>query len=205
MRPGDNFVAARRLYGGSINQFGHAFKNFGWEVRWADTDDISTFESQIDDKTTRDLHREPRQSGRRVRRHRGDRRHRPQARPAADRRQHAGDALSRAADRAWRRHRRPFADQVHRRPRQFDGRHHRRWRHLRLVEVGQLSDAVGAAPRIWRRRAARDLRQFRLRHRLPRARPARYRPGDLALQRLPDPDRLRDPAAAHAAPLRQRA
>ena len=26
MQPGDNFVAARRLYGGSINQFGHAFK-----------------------------------------------------------------------------------------------------------------------------------------------------------------------------------
>ncbi|WP_312413275.1 aminotransferase class I/II-fold pyridoxal phosphate-dependent enzyme, partial [Shinella sp.] len=51
MRPGDNFIAARRLYGGSINQFGHAFKNFDWHVRWADTDDISTFESQIDEKT----------------------------------------------------------------------------------------------------------------------------------------------------------
>ena len=51
MRPGENFVAARKLYGGSINQFGHAFKNFGWEVRWADIDDVSTFESQIDDKT----------------------------------------------------------------------------------------------------------------------------------------------------------
>ncbi len=51
MRPGENFVSARKLYGGSINQFGHAFKNFGWEVRWADTDDPSTFESQIDDKT----------------------------------------------------------------------------------------------------------------------------------------------------------
>lgn len=51
MQPGENFVAARKLYGGSINQFGHAFKNFGWEVRWADVDDVSTFESQIDDKT----------------------------------------------------------------------------------------------------------------------------------------------------------
>jgi len=51
MQPGDNFVAANKLYGGSINQFGHAFKNYGWEVRWADTNDISTFESQIDDKT----------------------------------------------------------------------------------------------------------------------------------------------------------
>ena len=45
-------------------------------------------------------------------------------------------------------------------------------------------------PGIWRRRAARDLRQFRFRHRLPRARPARFRPGDLALQCLPDPHRL---------------
>lgn len=51
MRPGENFVAAKKLYGGSINQFGHSFKSFGWEVRWADVDDISTFEAQIDDKT----------------------------------------------------------------------------------------------------------------------------------------------------------
>ena len=51
MKPGDNFVAAKKLYGGSINQFGHAFKSFGWDVRWADVDDVSTFEKQIDDKT----------------------------------------------------------------------------------------------------------------------------------------------------------
>lgn len=51
MQPGANFVAARRLYGGSINQFGHAFKNFDWHVRWADTDDPASFEEAIDDKT----------------------------------------------------------------------------------------------------------------------------------------------------------
>src|SRR5690606_30350157 len=51
MKPGDNFVAARKLYGGSINQFGHAFKNFGWEVRWADPEDLTSFESQIDERT----------------------------------------------------------------------------------------------------------------------------------------------------------
>ncbi len=51
MRPGENFISARKLYGGSINQFGHAFKNFGWEVRWADTDEPASFERQIDDKT----------------------------------------------------------------------------------------------------------------------------------------------------------
>lgn len=51
MQSGCNFIAARKLYGGSINQFGTAFKNFGWEVRWANPDDLSTFESQIDDNT----------------------------------------------------------------------------------------------------------------------------------------------------------
>jgi len=51
MQSGDNFVAARKLYGGSINQFGHSFRNFGWEVRWGDTDDPASFEKQIDART----------------------------------------------------------------------------------------------------------------------------------------------------------
>ena len=38
LEPGDEFVAARQLYGGSINQFTHSFKKCGWHVRWADTD-----------------------------------------------------------------------------------------------------------------------------------------------------------------------
>jgi O-acetylhomoserine (thiol)-lyase len=36
MQPGDEFIASTKLYGGSINQFNHAFKNFGWQVKWAD-------------------------------------------------------------------------------------------------------------------------------------------------------------------------
>lgn len=51
MSPGDNFLAARQLYGGSVNQFGNAFKSFDWRVRWVDTADIASFESQIDDRT----------------------------------------------------------------------------------------------------------------------------------------------------------
>ncbi|RWX75779.1 O-acetylhomoserine aminocarboxypropyltransferase [Neorhizobium lilium] len=51
MQPGDNFVAARKLYGGSINQFGHAFKNFDWHVRWADTANTASFEAGIDERT----------------------------------------------------------------------------------------------------------------------------------------------------------
>ncbi|MBE7185008.1 MAG: O-acetylhomoserine aminocarboxypropyltransferase [Methylobacterium mesophilicum] len=51
MRPGDNFVAARRLYGGSINQFAHSFKNFGWEVRWGNTDEPESFDALVDERT----------------------------------------------------------------------------------------------------------------------------------------------------------
>ncbi|MEF2074045.1 O-acetylhomoserine aminocarboxypropyltransferase [Consotaella aegiceratis] len=51
MQPGDEFIASSRLYGGSINQFGHAFKNFDWHVKWADPDDVSSFEAAITDKT----------------------------------------------------------------------------------------------------------------------------------------------------------
>jgi len=51
MRPGDEFVASKKLYGGSINQFNHAFKNFDWHVKWADPDDISSFEKAITPKT----------------------------------------------------------------------------------------------------------------------------------------------------------
>jgi O-acetylhomoserine (thiol)-lyase len=51
MRPGEEFVASRKLYGGSINQFNHAFKNFDWNVVWADTDDISSFEHAVSPKT----------------------------------------------------------------------------------------------------------------------------------------------------------
>jgi O-acetylhomoserine (thiol)-lyase len=51
LKPGDEFVASRKLYGGSINQFNHAFKNFGWNVSWADPDDITSFERAVSPKT----------------------------------------------------------------------------------------------------------------------------------------------------------
>src|SRR3954464_15161596 len=51
MMPGEEFVASKKLYGGSINQFNHAYKNFGWNVVWADPDDISTFEKTVTPKT----------------------------------------------------------------------------------------------------------------------------------------------------------
>jgi len=51
MQSGENFIAATKLYGGSINQFGNAYKNFGWEARFVDVDDLKALEARIDDKT----------------------------------------------------------------------------------------------------------------------------------------------------------
>ena len=51
LQPGDEFVASTKLYGGSINQFNHAFKNFGWQVRWADPDNLDALHAAITDKT----------------------------------------------------------------------------------------------------------------------------------------------------------
>jgi O-acetylhomoserine (thiol)-lyase len=51
MQPGDEFIAANKLYGGSINQFNHSYKNFGWSVVWADTDNPASFEAAITPRT----------------------------------------------------------------------------------------------------------------------------------------------------------
>jgi len=51
LEPGDEFIAGRQLYGGSINQFNHSFKKFGWDVVWADSTDPASFERAITPKT----------------------------------------------------------------------------------------------------------------------------------------------------------
>jgi O-acetylhomoserine (thiol)-lyase len=51
LEPGDEIVAATKLYGGSINQFNHAFQKFGWQVKWADPDDLPSFSAAITAKT----------------------------------------------------------------------------------------------------------------------------------------------------------
>ncbi len=51
MEPGCNIVAAKKLYGGSLNQLGEAFKKFGWETRFVDADDPENVRAAMDDKT----------------------------------------------------------------------------------------------------------------------------------------------------------
>jgi O-acetylhomoserine (thiol)-lyase len=47
MEPGAQFLASRRLYGGSITQFGRSFKKFGWEAIFVDSDDPENFRRAI--------------------------------------------------------------------------------------------------------------------------------------------------------------
>jgi len=51
MSPGDNIVAARQLYGGSINQFSQGFAKFGWQAHWADARDPDSFKPAVDERT----------------------------------------------------------------------------------------------------------------------------------------------------------
>ena len=51
MQPGDEIVAARQLYGGSINQLSQGFAKFDWHVKWADTRDPESFRKAIGPKT----------------------------------------------------------------------------------------------------------------------------------------------------------
>jgi len=51
MSPGSEIVAARQLYGGSVNQFSQSFAKFDWHVKWADTREPDTFKAQITGKT----------------------------------------------------------------------------------------------------------------------------------------------------------
>ncbi len=51
MQPGDEFVAGRQLYGGSVNQFNHTFAGFGWKVAWADATRPESFAEAIGPRT----------------------------------------------------------------------------------------------------------------------------------------------------------
>jgi len=51
MESGDEFVASNKLYGGSITQFGHSFKKFGWTVKFVDPIDPENFRKAVTSKT----------------------------------------------------------------------------------------------------------------------------------------------------------
>ena len=50
MEPGDEFVASRNLYGGSVTQFTHSFKKFGWTCHFVDPSDPDNFRKALTPK-----------------------------------------------------------------------------------------------------------------------------------------------------------
>jgi len=51
LSPGDEFVASRNLYGGSLTQFGLSFKKLGWTCHFVDPSDPENFRRAITPKT----------------------------------------------------------------------------------------------------------------------------------------------------------
>ncbi|MEM7295640.1 MAG: aminotransferase class I/II-fold pyridoxal phosphate-dependent enzyme, partial [Pseudomonadota bacterium] len=51
MGAGQNIVASTRLYGGSVNQFSHAIKRFGWSATFVDFEDLDALAEAIDENT----------------------------------------------------------------------------------------------------------------------------------------------------------
>ena len=51
MDPGAHIVAAKKLYGGSLNQLGHSVKKFGWNVTFVDADNMDEVKGAITDDT----------------------------------------------------------------------------------------------------------------------------------------------------------
>ncbi|MFN3274080.1 MAG: O-acetylhomoserine aminocarboxypropyltransferase/cysteine synthase family protein [Paracoccus sp. (in: a-proteobacteria)] len=51
MAPGRNIVASTRLYGGTVTQFSHTIRRFGWSAKFVDFDDPAALEAAIDGDT----------------------------------------------------------------------------------------------------------------------------------------------------------
>ncbi len=50
LEPGDEFIASRNLYGGSITQFGVSFKRLGWDCHFVDPTDPENFKKALTPK-----------------------------------------------------------------------------------------------------------------------------------------------------------
>ena len=55
MQPGLRVVAANRLYGGTVTQFSHTFRKFGWEATLVDADDLESVREAVQDPSVRVL------------------------------------------------------------------------------------------------------------------------------------------------------
>ena len=203
---GDNFVCSTDIYGGTWNLFQNTHEHDGHRVPLRRSRRSRKFPPRHRRQDALLLRRDAAQSEARGVPDRRGREDRPRARRAADHGQHRLPGAV-PADQAWRGDHHAFDDEIYRRPRHLDRRHHRRWRQLRLGEARRpLPDAEHARPELSRRgvdAGGQAARPDRLYPQGAGDAAARRRRGDVAVQRLhvhPGPG---DAGAAHAPALRQ--
>ena len=184
MHPGDEIIAANKLYGGSINQMGISYKKFGWNASFVDPDDPENFRAAITDKTKAIFIESLANPGGVV----------VDIEAVAAVAQHAGIPLIVDNTMATPYLCKPFehgADIiVHSTTKFLSGngklnwRLCRRFRQFRFRRPRKVPEPLGAGRRVSRSNLRRDLRRPCLYHAQPRCRPSRSRRMPIADQRL---------------------
>ncbi len=205
LEPGDEFLASRNLYGGSLTQFGLSFKKLGWTCHFVDPHDPENFRRALTPRCKAIFVESLANPGGIVVDLEAI------ARVAHD----AGVPLIVDNTLATPYLCQPIewgADLVcHSTTKFLDGHGNSlggvivEFRKIRLVGGGQVSLAQRARTGVPRAEVSREFRRFRLHHEGARRRLARFRPDDGPDERLPYHHRHRDPAGADGSARRQRA
>ena len=204
MEPGDEFVASRNLYGGSLTQFGLSFKKLGWTCHFVDPTDPENFRRALTPKCKAIFIENLANPGGVV----------VDIKRVADVAHEAGLPLIVDNTLATPYLCRPFehgADIVVHSTTKFLAGHGNslggvvvEFGQVRLVARGPLSLADRAGARLSRAQVLREFRRFRLHHESACGGLARFRPGACADERVPHHHRRRDAACADGAPCRER-
>ena len=205
MEPGDEFVASRNLYGGSLTQFGLSFKKLGWTCHFVDPTDPENFRRALNPKCKAIFIENLANPGGVV----------VDIEAVAKVAHEAGLPLIVDNTLATPYLCRPIehgADIVVHSTTKFLAGHGNslggvvvEFGQIRLDARGPLSLADRAGACLSRAQVLRKFRRFRLHHEGARGRLARLWPGARADERLPHHHRRRDLACTHGAACRERA
>ena len=203
MEPGDEFVASRNLYGGSLTQFGLSFKKLGWTCHFVDPTEPENFRKALTPKCKAIFIENLANPGGVV----------VDIRRVADIAHEAGVPLIVDNTLATPYLCRPIehgADIVVHSTTKFLAGHGNalggvvvEFGQIRLVAGEPLSLVDRPGARLSRAQVFREFRRFRLHHEGAGSGLARFRPGARADERVPDHHRRRDPARADGAPRRE--
>ena len=203
LEAGDEFIASRNLYGGSLTQFGLSFKKLGWTCRFVDPTEPENFRKAVTSRSKAIFVENLANPGGIV----------VDLERVAAIAHEAGiplivdntlatpylcEPFRWGAD-----HHLPFDDKIFERPRPRAGRHRRRKRPLRLGARQPVSVADRARTRLSRSQILREFRRLRLHHQGARGGAKGFRADAVADERVPDHYRDRDPAFADGPPCRE--